>query len=70
MLYRIKIPHCLDVVVELENTSEARRYAKELNDTICKINKIYIHILDKRNEDIIEIKKDIINLQDYGGSTL
>ena len=70
MLYRIKIPRCLDIVVELENTSEAIRYAKELNSVICKSNKIYIHILEKRNKDIIEIKKNIISIQDYGGSTL
>ena len=70
MLYRIKIPRCLDVVVELENITEAIRYAKELNSIICKSNKIYIHILEKRNKDIIEIKKNIISIQDYGGSTL
>ena len=70
MLYRIKIPRCLDVVVELENTSEAIRYAKELNSIICKSDKIYIHILEKRNENIVEIKKNIISIQDYGGSTL
>ena len=70
MLYRIKVPRCLDVIVELENTSEAIRYAKELNSVICKSNKIYIHILEKRNEDIIEIKTNIISIQDYGGSTL
>jgi len=70
LLYRIKIPRCLDIVVELENTSEAIRYAKELNSVICKSNKIYIHILEKRNEDIIEIKTNIISIQDYGGSTL
>jgi len=57
-------------VVELENISEAVRYAKELNSIICKSIKIYIHILEKRNKEIIEKEKIMINIYDYGGSTL
>ena len=57
-------------MVELENISEAVRYAKELNSIICKSIKIYIHILEKRNKEIIEKEKIMINIYDYGGSTL
>lgn len=62
MLYHIKIPRCLDIIIELENTSKAIEYAKELNDYICKSSKIYIHSLKKEDEKIVEIEKNVIIL--------
>ncbi len=68
MLYRIKIPHCIDVVIEFPDLGDAEAYARELNELICRSNRIYIHLLERRGDGIIEVFRKLIT-EDHGGST-
>lgn len=60
MLYRIKIPRCLDIIVELNNIIEAERYSRKLNSMICKSDKIYIHALRRTDNELVEKEKIMI----------
>ncbi len=60
MLYRIKIPYCIDAIVEYERLYEVILYARFLARSICirrlssKI-KIYIHLLKRENNKLIDL---------------
>lgn len=61
MLYRIKIPYCIDAIVEYERLYEVISYARFLAHSICihKLHsskiKIYIHLLKRENNKLIDL---------------
>ncbi len=61
MLYRIKIPYCIDAIVEYERLYEVVSYARFLARNICvhKLSsdkiKIYIHLLKREGSRLIDL---------------